>query len=556
MAKMIPNRPPPPGPGSQAEGLVWEALRRTLDDDFHVYSRLRYLEPSEGEADFLIVHRTLGLLNLECKGYGVRRDEDGHWVRLQGGREERMGEDPFAQAQSTIHDLRRTLQRRLSLLLSGRTDFPFRFGHAVVFPKAVRLEANLPLDTPANVLFDASDLGCLGVRVTSAMKAWRDQRGAVKPLGEPDFNRFLREVLHREIHVVPGLGARLHRNEQTFIQLTQEQAAALEGALDNPRLRVAGGAGTGKTVLAMEIARRLASQGQRVLLVCFNRYLGRFLHELAWQEKVAPGKVDACHFHSLAWRSFKGLGRAFEPPTEPDAARDWWEQEAPLVMLEAVEAGKLERYDAVIVDEGQDFKPAWIELLDELLRDRDQGRFVVFHDSSQDLFGRGAEQPFRYRLRFNLRNTQRITEAVQRLGQVEMLPHPRSPEGDSISVHNVSRPGKVIRELEGLIGRLVEREGVRADRIAILSPHTRKHSALADVKSLAGIELADDPLDRDARLLHTTIRSFKGLESDVLVMIDIDPEDENCSRLDRYVAASRARQVLHVFGKGDWLSGA
>ena len=552
MARMIPNSPPPPGPGRDAERIAWEALERSLDDDFHVYWQVRYLDPTEGEADFLIVHRTLGLLALECKGYGVKRDADGLWVRLKGGRQERMDEDPFAQAQNTIHELKRTLQTRLTRAV-GRADFPFRFGHAVIFPKATRLELNLPLDVPAEVCFDASDLARLGDRVTATMKSWRDLRGAVRPLSEPDFNRFLRGVLHREINVVPGLGARLYENELTFIRLTEEQVTALEGALDNRRLRVAGGAGTGKTVLALEIARRLASEGQRVLLVCFNKHLGKFLRRTAWEERVGPGRIEACHFHSLAWRAFKELGREFDPPKDREEARKWWEQDAPLVMLEAVEAGKLLPYDAVIVDEGQDFKPAWFELLDDLLTDKESGRFVVFHDASQDIFGRGAEQPFRYRLRYNLRNTQVITEVVQKLGQVEMKPHPRAPKGDPISVHNTSKPGKVVRELEGLVRRLVEREGVRADRIVILTPHTRKHSSLVDVESLADIALADDPLDREGRLLHATIRSFKGLESDVLVMVDIDPEDENCSRLDRYVAASRARQVLHVFGKGDWL---
>jgi len=555
MTRMIPKCPPPPGPGRKAERLVWEALERTLDDDFHVYWQLRYIEPVEGEADFLIVHRTLGLMALECKGDGVRRDELGRWVRLASGREEPMDEDPFAQAQNTIHELKRTLQPRLARLV-GRTDFPFRFGHAAIFPRAVRTELNLPLDVPAETCFDASDLPRLGDRVVGAMKSWRDRRGPARPLSEPDFNRFLGGVLHREIHVVPGLGARLYENELSFIRLTEEQATALEGALGNPRLRVAGGAGTGKTVLAVEIARRLASEGQRVLLVCFNRHLGKFLRRTAWEERIGPGRIDACHFHSLAWRAFKELGRDFEPPRDRDAARRWWEQDAPLVMLEAVEAGKLERYDAVIVDEGQDFKPSWFELLDDLLDDTETGRFVVFHDSSQDVFGRGGEQPFRYRLRFNLRNTQVITEAVQRLGQVEMMPHPRAPKGDPISVHNTSKPGKVLRELGALVRRLVEREGVRPDRIAILTPHTRKHSSLADVETIADLPIADDPLDRADRLLHATIRAFKGLESDVLVMVDIDPEDENCSRLDRYVAASRARQLLHVFGKGDWMAGA
>jgi DNA helicase IV len=76
------------------------------------------------------------------------------------------------------------------------------------------------------------------------------------------------------------------------------------------------------------------------------------------------------------------------------------------------------------------------------------------------------------------------------------------------------------------------------------------------VDALAGIPLADRPADQEGKLLHTTIGKFKGLESDIVVMADVDPSDPRCSTRARYVAASRARHMLHVFAKGDWLDGA
>jgi superfamily I DNA/RNA helicase len=95
---------------------------------------------------------------------------------------------------------------------------------------------------------------------------------------------------------------------------------------------------------------------------------------------------------------------------------------------------------------------------------------------------------------------------------------------------------------------------VRPEQIVILTPHRRTHSSLDGVSAIAGIALADGPGERKGKLLHTTIGAYKGLESDVVILLDIDPSDPRCDRRARYVGASRARLALHVFAKGDWLA--
>ena len=105
-----------------------------------------------------------------------------------------------------------------------------------------------------------------------------------------------------------------------------------------------------------------------------------------------------------------------------------------------------------------------------------------------------------------------------------------------------------------LILRLTRDEKLLPDQITLLTPHTRQNSVLGEIDELAGIDLAGNPLDRDGKLLHTTIGRFKGLESDVVILLDVDPDDERCDRHARYVAASRARHRLFVFAKGDWLA--
>jgi len=98
----------------------------------------------------------------------------------------------------------------------------------------------------------------------------------------------------------------------------------------------------------------------------------------------------------------------------------------------------------------------------------------------------------------------------------------------------------------------IQEQGIRPEWSTILTPHTRENSLLAGMEHLAEHPLAADPADRRGAILHTTIGKFKGLESDVLIFADIDPEDVRCNTNARYVAVSRGRQVLHEFWKRQW----
>lgn len=73
-------------------------------------------------------------------------------------------------------------------------------------------------------------------------------------------------------------------------------------------------------------------------------------------------------------------------------------------------------------------------------------------------------------------------------------------------------------------------------------------------EALGGVPLADSADARAGKVLHATVGAFKGLESDVVIFLDVDPSDERCDRRARYVAASRAKHALHVVAKGDWLA--
>jgi hypothetical protein len=561
---MIPDHPPEGRGGAGAEAILYRALQDQLDDEFFVYHGLRYVDPRdahEGEADFVVVHRELGMLVIECKGSGVVRTHSGKWVRGYGdGRTENLRVSPFDQAQDQVHDLARLLLERIAKVMPGRAErFPFIYGHAAAFPKALKSDVNLPLDIPVPIVMDAADLRRVGEKVVGALRFWSQGHTTPKPLSPKEFRIFRRRLLMPEFRVVPSLGARLHVDGQQFLRLTKEQIATLQGALENNRLWVTGGAGTGKTVLAMETARMFASRGeagQRVLFTCYNKHLARHLQDSVdrWD---TPGTIKVRHFHSVCIAAYHALGRepVFPDKHDKEASKRFWNDEAPMTLMEAIESGAVPRWDAIVVDEGQDFAESWWSAVEDLLTDRETSPMVVFYDASQDIFGRCGDldaTAARFRLRFNFRNTRAITEVVRQLGNVDMEPHPLCPEGEPPIVHQQAGANRARRKIDDLIKRMVQREGVKPDQIAILTPHSRAHSCLADVDQIAGVALASDPGKREGKVLHTTIGAFKGLEADVLVLADADPQDERCTLNARYVAASRACHVLHVFARGDW----
>ena len=266
MAHMIPDAPPEFGPGMGAETALYEALESQLPDDFFVYHGLRYLEAeraAEGEADFLILHREHGLLSVECKGKGVRRTGTGQWFRISGdGREQPLKEDPFQQAQRTVKGLVKELASRLEVViprLEGR--LPFFHGHAVAFPYAFVDELNLPLDVQRRIVIDASDMSGLEQKVLDAYDFWKADRPDRTPLEKWEFNAFRKKVLHPKLHLAESLGAQLELNTQRMIRLTEEQVATLRGVISIPRIKVSGGAGTGKTVLGPGSGEDACEQG-------------------------------------------------------------------------------------------------------------------------------------------------------------------------------------------------------------------------------------------------------------------------------------------------------
>lgn len=556
-------------PKTPSERVFLRELQRQLDDSFIVIGNLSYLTGDrleQGEVDAVVLHRTMGMLYLECKGTGVVCDEDGNWKRLQGNTWRPLSRSPGEQVvdharkmQAIVYD---RLKKRAAQCAPG-TQLALAWGWGLVFPfTKLGVDMPLPLNLPRNIIADATDLADLGGFVQRLMHLHWAKRG--KPAAVfPDDDRWQKaviEALHPNVEFVASLGGRVDAAKIARVRLSERQRHIIECLEDNEQFAVCGGAGTGKSLLALETARRWAERkGRAVLLVCFNRALAARLSSAVDTMDLQNGRIVVSHFHGLIDDAMQRLGAQSSPP--PDATdqqkRHYFEEELPRFLEQAINQKLMPIFDALIVDEAQDFHDQWWYYLQQLVHGHEKGPLVLFHDPDQQIFERPVAMPdlFTLKLVENYRNGDTIAELASSCTELPLRSHPDVHEAEPIAVHGAGSTRHLVRSLDERVAHYLK-QALTLESMIVLGPHRLSKSSLGDVGEIGGFPLHDSHEHRDGHLRYCTIGSFKGLEAEVVFLIDADEEDARFDRSARYVAVSRATHALHIYQKGSGWSRA
>ena len=373
-----------------------------------------------------------------------------------------------------------------------------------------------------------------------------------RSLGE-DGMAALEDLLAGSINLHVPLGDLLADDEQALATLTQDQFHILQALEDNPRVAVPGGAGTGKTVLAMEEARRRQLSGARVLLTCYNRPLAEDMkRRLGTHEGLRVAS-----FHEFCHSCARQARIPLPGPESTDAGV--FEEDYPHALIEALGRLPSLRYDCIIIDEGQDFRPLWFEALFAAQKDPDGGIVRVFYDSNQRIYDEKTFIPaslrtLSYRLTRNLRNTRRIHAVVQQHYTgipIEAI----GPEGTQVECILAGDLAGMRQAIGDRVHHLIDSERVSPDGIAVLVPAARLIPAIAHAGLVGGhrSRRCDQPTNGQSVLVDS-IRRFKGLESPIVILVlteDLSGKEDLL-----YVAFSRARTHLIVVGSQEDLSRA
>lgn len=440
MSTVIPERLPKSA--TRGEERVFEVLQRLPDNCIAYYEAII----DERYPDFILISPTQGVLIFEIKGWyaGNIVQGDSHSLVIRDGDREVHQSHPIRQAREymfRLMDLCRKNPLAGALLhldgqFNGRFFFPF--GHVAILSNIARAQLE-KLSPQLSTIFRTEkvvtrdELDRWGEysdpnRLLQELGRFFDPTWVFPPMLESQID-LLRSIIHPEIRLTAPQVSRPKAARIAYVASSEPTIRLTEGSLANgmkyksyrlggtiavgsvaesglsdstpPRFAIPevdlkvldlqqelaarsigsghrfifGVAGSGKTVILMSRARLLAEIAQRkVLVLCFNVTLGSFLTKSL--EDITD-RVTIRHFDKFA--------------SEFDVVRQFGEDGRRLGerLLQKLErANVLPRYDALLIDEAQDFDPTWFICAMQLVRNAQEADILVVGDGNQGIYGR------------------------------------------------------------------------------------------------------------------------------------------------------------------------
>ena len=547
----------------RGERVVFEAMA-ALPADWVVFHSCKedYLEDEHHyihyEADFVVLVPQKGIAVIEVKDWPQVRLHEGRWQSRKNEQSQwkTHTQSPLEQANIALQKIMRSLAR-CSCLPQNSQRWP-EHRHMAILTQGVP-------DAGENHNLPFGSLYLCGV---SRLKQLQNHIESLFVLNQPE-----RMSAHRVQKITEALAPSVmfHMSLDNYLQEMDSTTANILNILpalyeSTGGIRVEGCAGSGKTVIACAEAARQAAElprdGQhRLLMLCFNHAMA---HELM-QHPLLPEHGDVlqvCTFHDYCIQQIlepQGFGHMVNYTGAGDRLPD--------IALEQIMhlLPGMPRYDAIFVDEAQDFRGIWWEIIRQLLKPK--GKLYIFADKHQDLYDRYdqlPELPTHVRLNANLRNAHQIADFSRSLLPAEaqnMMILPLS--GDDI---HLSTPADTPQERAAEVTRIIQEllqsnPGIQQRDIVVLSPWRTAHPrcSLKFIPGLAPAAPDERPEQADARrdacrsqdashIFASTIKSFKGQEAAYVIVTDVIGlgESRGFDMKELYTACTRARYGLFI----------
>jgi len=550
MATMIPGKFILKTSKSEGEKKVFEFFSDDSIPGFALYSVLQKNHRSKltAEVDFMYICNR-GILCLEVKGGRIGR-ENGKWYSInRNGIRNDLNDSPFKQADGCAYDMRKLLETTYG---KGSDESNFLVGMGVVFPECIFNGSGDGI--VLECMFDNSGrYKDFKSYLSAVFDYWEKEymtkwKYKPKELSQQQILK-IKDLLRSDFESVDGLNLILQSAEKEVIGLTEQQYGILDSVDSNDRLFIEGQAGTGKTLLGVETLRRNVMNGQKVLFMCYNKNLASYVRNSVDKALFADCKITT--FHGFV-KEILGANYVDNPKPENIAGE---------LDIKSLDPGQ---YDLIILDEAQDLMYLEVFLiLDRILKGGlRKGRCIVFSDPNQNIFGQddGSYKEvcdvikhdygfFNLKLNVNCRNTERIARISAKISNVQSA-KVLGIDGPKVYRYVFDGEKEFCKIFSREITNVIRTGGVSTKDIVILSRYKLQNSMLKNCDSVCGLKIIErgDITDNTTKCLnYFTVQAFKGLESKVVFLVDIDGFLSKEDRRLNYVGASRAKLLLYIF---------
>jgi len=514
-----------------------------------------HLKNISGELDFLVLAPGHGIFAIEVKHGKVWR-VGGTWhFENKHGVVTKKNKSPFSQVDGTINSIRTFLLKKLENNKKEHDRFSkILFGTGIAFTSMDEFVDFGPEGHSWQIFTRSSLQLPIGYYIDSLSKGWHKENNS-KYLYDVNLSRPTIEDCKKIIHVLRGDFDidyseinRINDNEILIEEYTKEQFNLLDFVNYNNRCLIQGDAGTGKTIMALELAHRNVIQKKKVALFCFNNKLGAKLNESLLN--VLENEKDL--FYAGTLHRFLSQETELQCPNNDKEINEFYSEILPFDFLLRNDAtSENEKFDFLVIDEGQDLiSPNYLEVFDSILKGGiNNGKWVIFGDfSNQAIYINNPVESLELLnsktnfvkfppLKINCRNTQKIALQNTLLTGIEKAEFTsRCIEGEEIVVKfpAKNRQSECIDEIVGFIFK----KGVPLSKITMLSPKRLENTIISGSNEIKHWI--------SQGLTFSTIHSFKGLENSYILLFDFDEISSVDSQRLLYIGISRAKQKLYL----------
>lgn len=507
------------------------------------------------EIDFVVVAPDTGILCIEVKSHDAISFENDRWQPST------IKRSPFKQAS----DGRHALYRGLKEIAPQLKHVPIV--HCCIFPNAqFDLGRNLSIhgwelmDVRVFRGFPSAESFCaeLKARMIKSIASDANLQRLTNPLSQWQIDDLIGSCLPIQKRRPDAREEIVRREEQIERILREQQKPVLRLAELNDRVVVSGGAGTGKTLIALEIARRVAEDGRRVGLLCFNQMIGDWLEKKA--ENLEPKLPNL-----LVGRAVRVMAQMAEIKIPEQPSTNFWENELPQMLEQRLtdpDFSSVAAFDYLVIDEAQDLlaRPAlWCCVVGFLIGGLSKGKFCLFGDFDNQILGDreimeeqliatdASAQPVRWKLAENCRNYRIVGDtALQMAGLNSKVYSGYMRVGGGVQNYNISFYTNESEQLNQLSQWLKEFRAQRykPSEITILSFRAGEACAAAQLRD-RGLKIAPAWQGGD-HTGYASVHAFKGLENKIILLTDVLLEERDFHRYLFYTAMTRATEVVRV----------